>query len=453
LDGVPANGVPVPPPARPDPGSTRPGPADPGLTGDERAELERLRAQAAARGGKGRAGRWLGACALLIVAALLGGLAVVAVYLRGQLLDTSTYVSTVAPLVQDPPVRHAVADRLTDEIITRSDVQGLATDVAQRLTAQGAPDQVNQLVGPAVSGLRSFLDGKIYDLLGTAQFQRVWEEANRAAHDGVVTVLTGGKGRVVSSSGTTVTVDLGALLTAAKQALVAQGLTFVSRIPNVSLQYQLVNSTELPKLRRYTEILNGAATWLPYVVLVLLIAGVLVAPNRRRGVLTGFALLAIVAAILLAGLAIARSYYLGHLPSEIRSPDAAASVIDTMTRYLIAALQTLLVASLILVVGAWLAGPSAPATAVRRLGNKVFDAGGRLLARAGSWATATGRFLAGARLPLQVVAVLAALVALILADRPGISAVLWATFGVLAFAAVIELFARTVRAPAAVRSG
>ncbi|HEY6596291.1 MAG TPA: hypothetical protein VI011_19635 [Asanoa sp.] len=469
LEGVPANGVPARPSGSPPAGPPPTGPPPPAppapppgtgqaLSAEERAELERLRAQAAARGGRSRGWRWLGACALLLVAALLGGLAVVAVYLRGQVLDTNTYVSTVAPLITDPPVRQAVADRLTDEIVTRTDVQGLATDVARRLTAEGAPDRINQLVGPAVSGVRSFLNQQIYSLLGTSQFQAAWELVNRQAHDGVVTVLTGGQGQAVSSSGTTVTVDVGALLTAAKQALAAQGLSFVSRIPDVSIQYQLVNSTELPKLRRYADILDGAATWLPFVALALLIAGVLVAPNRRRGVLTGFAMLAVVAGLLLAVLAIGRSYYLGHLPDQIRSPDAAASVLDTVTRYLIAALQALLVLSLILVVGAWLAGPSAPATAVRRLGNKVLDAGGRLLGRAGSWATATGRFLVGARLPLQVIAALVALVTLILVDRPGISAVLWATFGVLAFAALVEMFARTVTAPgatapAAVRPG
>jgi hypothetical protein len=412
------------------------------LSADERAELERLRAQASDRGRWGRRGRWLGACALLLVAALLGGLAVVAVYLRGQVLDTTTYVQTVAPLVQDPPVREAVATRLADEIITRSDVQTLAADVAQRLTAQGAPERVTDLVGPAVSGLRSFLHRQIYDLLGTAQFQQAWEQVNRVGHDGLVTVLEGGQGRVVTSSGNTVTIDLGALLTAAKDRLADRGLTFVSKIPDVSIPYQLVDSAELPKIRRYTEVLNGAATWLPYVALVLLLAGILVAPNRRRGLMTAFAMLAAVAALLLAVLAIGRSYYLGHLPDAIRSPDAAAAVIDTMLRYLVAALQTVLVAALIFLVGGWLAGPSAPATAIRRLGNRLLDAGGRLLARTGSWAAATGRFVAGARVPLRIVAVLVALVALIVANRPGIAAVLWWTLGVLVFSAILELFAR-----------
>jgi hypothetical protein len=416
------------------------------LNTDERAELERLRAQVgadrSARRGWARGGRWMGACALLLVAALLGGLAVVAVYLRGQVLDTTTYVQTVAPLAQDPPVRQAVSTRLADEIVTRSDVQGIATDVARRLTDEGAPARVGDLVAPAVNGLRSFLQREIYDLLGTQRFQQVWEQVNRVGHDGLVTVLTGGSSELVKSSGNTVTIDLGALLNEAKSALAARGLTFVEKIPNVSIPYQLVDSAELPTIRRYAEILNGAATWLPWVALVLLLAGIVVAPNRRRGVVTAFAMLAVVAALLLAGLAIGRAYYLDHLPEQIRSQDAAAAVIDTMTRYLVAALQTLLVASLIFVVGGWLAGPSAPAVWIRRQVNRALDAGGRLLARAGSWATATGRALAGARVALRVVAVLVALVALILADRPGIPAVLWWTAGVLAFCAVLELFAR-----------
>jgi hypothetical protein len=97
------------------------------LTPDERAELERLRSDAArvrpAHSGWARGGRWLGAVVLLLIAALLGGLAVTAVYLRSQVLNTDTYVATVAPLAQDPAVREQIATRLTNEIMTRTNVQ------------------------------------------------------------------------------------------------------------------------------------------------------------------------------------------------------------------------------------------------------------------------------------------------------------------------------------------
>jgi hypothetical protein len=258
----------------------------------------------------------------------------------------------------------------------------------------------------------------------------------------VVTVLTGRQGQFVSSSGTTVTVDLGALLSVAKERLAARGLTFVTRVPDVSIPYQLVDSAQLPKLRTYTKILNAAGTWLPFVALVLLIAGVLVAPNRRRGIVVGLVLLGAVAALLLAAIALARTYYLDNLPPTVRSPDAAAAVIDAMLRYLFAALQTLLVAVLVALVFALLAGPSRPATAIRRLVNRGLDGTARGLARAGSWVAAVGRALAGARPVIQIGLVLVAVVALILANRPSIAAVLWTTVAVLVVLAIVELFVR-----------
>src|SRR5262249_604984 len=105
------------------------------LSPDERAELLRLRQ----RHGPGRPLRGVGASALLVVAALLAGLAVVAVYLRSEVLDTETFVQTVAPLDNDPVVRNAIAQRVTNEIIIRSDIKGLATDLATRLEGVGAP--------------------------------------------------------------------------------------------------------------------------------------------------------------------------------------------------------------------------------------------------------------------------------------------------------------------------
>jgi hypothetical protein len=414
------------------------------LSADERTELQRLRSQVgSAHGGWTRGGRWLGACALLLVGAVLAGLATVAVYLRSEVLDTESYVQTVAPLVQSPPVREALAHRLTTEIVTRSDITGLANDLVTSLEAKGAPARIGDLVSPLVSSLTSFLYNKLYALLGTAKFEAVWQQVNRLAHTGLVTILTGGTGKVLASSGTTVTLDVGALLTAAKQQLVSDGLTFLSKIPDVSISYQLVDSKELPKLRRYTTALNAAGTWLPFVALVLLIAGVLVAPNGRRGTIIGFSLVAAVAAALLGVLALARAYYLDNLPATVESPDAAATVYDTILRFLVAALETLLVASLIFVVGGLLAGPSRAATAVRRLVNRGLDATARGLAHAGSWVGTVGRALVGGRKPIQVVLVLAALVGLILANRPSIAAVLWVTLGVLVILAVVELFIRS----------
>jgi hypothetical protein len=138
----------------------------------------------------------------------------------------------------------------------------------------------------------------------------------------------------------------------------------------------------------------------------------------------------------------ARDYYLDRLPPTVRSPDAVAVVYDTVVRFLIAALQTLLVVTIILIVGALLAGPSRPAVAFRRLLNRGLNAGSAALTRAGSWVATTGRALTGVYHPIQIGLVILAIGGFILANRPSIASVLWVTLAVVIVLALLEVFVR-----------
>jgi hypothetical protein len=264
-----------------------------------------------------------------MLAAVLGSLAVVATYLRSEVLDTNTYVATVAPLGADPTVRTAVAARWPTRSWPGPMWRPSPSRLADRLVTEGAPARVTDLVGPLVGGLRSFLNTKLSELMATPRFEQAWQNINRVGHTGLVTALTGGQGQVVSSQGNTVTLDLGELLTLAKQQLVAEGYGVFGKIPDVSITYTLVESNQLPKVRTYTKLLNAAGTWLPWVALVLVIGGVLLAPNRRRGIVLGSLLLAAVGALVLAGITAARTYYVDNLPPEVRSPEAVETVITT----------------------------------------------------------------------------------------------------------------------------
>ena len=263
------------------------------------------------------------------------------------------------------------------------------------------------------------------------------------AHEGLITVLTGRQGRVLTSQGDTVSIDLGELLTLVKQQLVAEGLTIFEKIPDVSIPYPLLQSDKLPQVHTYARALDLAGTWLPWIALLALLAGILIAPNRRRGLLVGSVLTGLTALLALGAVTLLRTYYVDNLPPSVRSPEAASIVLTTMLRYLVAALQALAVAAAILALGAFLAGPAGVAVWLRRWVRRGLDAAGRLLARAGTWAVRVGHGVAVARRPIQVGTVLLAVVVLILANRPGVPAVAWATVAVLAVGAVTEVFART----------
>ena len=96
----------------------------PGLTGDERAELERLRAENATLRaqaprpdgpGPGSRQRWrtIVAVVLIVLGCVLAPLGGVAVWARNQVTKTDRSVRTVAPLAADPAIQQAIADQIT----------------------------------------------------------------------------------------------------------------------------------------------------------------------------------------------------------------------------------------------------------------------------------------------------------------------------------------------------
>ena len=139
---------------------------EPGLTGEERAELERLRAEVAhlratppataAEPPPGRPpgrGRWraLVASLLIVAGCVLAPLSLAAVWTRNQVTDTDRYVATVSPLARDPAVQAAVADQITAKVFSYIDIQGLTTQAVQAL--------IEFLARPAPSPAESSLPG------------------------------------------------------------------------------------------------------------------------------------------------------------------------------------------------------------------------------------------------------------------------------------------------------
>ncbi|MGH3681048.1 MAG: hypothetical protein ACRDT2_12500, partial [Natronosporangium sp.] len=242
-----------------------------------RAELAELRARTGSSGGGHRRSRALLATVLLVLSTVVGIAAVVGGFLRTELLDTDRYVDTVAPLARDPVVQQAVADRLTDELVTRLDLAGLTQQLVDALQRQGAPAALDGLVGPVTSGIRTFLDTEIRTVLASDQFGQVWDAANRISHDELDAVLTSGQGRFLSVDGDIVSLDLGAIFAAVKQRLVAAGFTLVQNLPDVSISVPLVASEQIPQVRRWVRLLDAAAWVLPLVALGLLAGAVAVA--------------------------------------------------------------------------------------------------------------------------------------------------------------------------------
>jgi hypothetical protein len=362
------------------------------------------------------------AALLIIAGCVLAPVSVLAVWTANQVSDTSRYVANVAPLIKDPAIQHALTDKLTNEIVTRIDIKGVtdqaATELSQRgFTRIGA--LLPSLSGPLASGVQGFVHSGIHKIITGPRMAAAWTQVNRVAHQALVAVLSGrggGNGAVGVSNGQ-VTLDLAPLEAVAKQDLAARGLTVVNKIPTTHATFALFPSKHLSKAQGGYRLINDLKIVLPIVTFVLLGLGVLAARGHRRALIGAGLGFAASMLVLGAGLAIARAIYLNSVPASA-SADAAAAAFDILVRFIRTALRTLLVAGLIVAVGAFFTGPSAAAVRTRSAFSSVLGSLRRSGESAGLSTGPVGRWTYAHRHALRVTAVALAALIFVFWGRP-----------------------------------
>jgi hypothetical protein len=305
---------------------------------------------------------------------------------------------------------------------------------------------------PVADGVKGFTHDQIAKIVASPQFAKAWDQANRVAHEQVVNVLSGKQGGVVSAQNGQVVVNLGPFVAQVKDRLVAEGFGLASRIPQVNTTVTIFQSQQITKLQGAYRLLNAVGVWLPVIAFVLAAAGVYVAKGHRRAALG--AGLGVAGSMLLLGiaLALARTAYLNRLPETV-STSAAASVFDTLVRFLRDALRVTLVAALVVALIAFLSGRSV--TAVRTRG-AIKGGIGRLRGTAEGAGLHTGRFgswVYAHRRALRVAVVIVAAAVVTFWTNPTYVVVLVVAGIGLVLIGIIEFLAVPPRAPAPVTGG
>ncbi|WP_442971533.1 hypothetical protein [Rhodococcus sp. HS-D2] len=334
--------------------------------------------------------RWAAVALLTVLVAVLAVLSVTARFVRSEILDTDRYVTTVAPLGSNPAVQTQIANSVTDEIFTRVDVEGLTTDALVALTdavpaTENAPrvDRAVEGLAPVITGqARNFVNETVLSLVQSEQFEDLWIQAHRAAHNALVAVVTGNVGPssvTVDDSGT-VSISLGTVIDNVKGRLLDRGFTFAEKIPSVDKQLVLFRSPELVRAQRAVNTLDNVSDVLPWITLAAAAGAVAVAPPGRRLRALAFVGLALVVGmfVLAVALIIVRSMYLDDVPPDVLSPEAAAAIIDAVLMPLRTSLRAVAVLGLVIALGAYLTSGSSSARTVRRGLGRSLDAVQRL---------------------------------------------------------------------------
>lgn len=346
-----------------------------------RAEVDRLRAEAT----RPRAGWWrpLVVAVLLTLLAVLVPAAVVATWARDQVGDTDRYVETMAPLASDPAVQRAIGDRVTEEIFARLDVEAITREAVTALEERGLPPRLTvglaALTTPLAAGVRDYVHTQVARLVASEQFEIAWVEANRAAHDQVVAVVTGRTGEAVEVSGSQVNINLAAIINAVKAQLTDAGFALAERIPTVEAQFTVLESADVARAQAGFRALEASARVLPIAALLVLAGAVAAGRDRRRTLVLGALVVAGSMLLLGALLNLARGIYLANLPDEQLSPAAAAAVFDALVRFIRTNLRALALLFLAVAAATWVTGPGNSARAVRQAGGDLLERGKRVV--------------------------------------------------------------------------
>jgi hypothetical protein len=357
---------------------------------------------------------------LIGLTCILTFVSVLTVWMRALVLNTDSYVKAVGPLIDNPAVRAEVARDVVDALYEREDVPGILRDalpekarVIAPTLAQGIHDTAIQLAEAA---------------LATDAVRKVWNEANRVAHEQVVHLLKG-EGKLVTTDQGEVAIDLRPIVTQVRQALDDHGVQIFDQVPvsQIDRRFVLYRSHDLARAQNATKLLDTLGIWLPVAAVLTGIGAIACSRHRRRTVGHLCIVIAATMVVLMVGIAIGRAFYLDHVGSVPR--DVAAAPFDGLVRSLRFWVRTIFVVA----IGGWFV---------------TWFAGSReLVAREREVRVALGSVVRDHSPVLAGVGAVAAALVLIVWDQPSPRAVLFVLLVLALWEVGLRLLAREPAAP------
>jgi hypothetical protein len=184
------------------------------------------------------------------------------------IINTDKYVVISSALVAEPDIQQAIAKKTTDAIFANVNVTQVAKDAL--------PPKAEFLAGPLSTQVQSYAQKGILTIVASQQFQTVWENANRTAHQKLLKVVTNYKGDG--------TIDLNGVFQHITQQLSDTKLSFLNgqSLPNNVGSYQVVSAAWLPKAHWFITNLTLLRILTLTTFIGCITLAMAVSQNRRR---------------------------------------------------------------------------------------------------------------------------------------------------------------------------
>lgn len=396
-----------------------------------------------------RGARWRSVLSgvLVVLALVLTPVALISSWAKLQLVDTDRFVATFAPLAEDPEVQAYVADTVTEVIEEQVDIPELTSQVFDGIRALDIPprasDALGLLEGPAAQGLQSLLAQTVQQVVASEAFADTWATALRISHTQAVAAIQGDPDAALEiGANGQLSLQLGPIVEAVKEQLVDRGVGFASAIPDVDRSIPIAKSDSLTLVQTVYALAVAVGTWLPWVVLAMLVAGVLLARRRATAFVWTAAGFALTMALLAAGVGIGRLFFVGTISPSVMPAATAGVLYDQIIDLVRSTIVAGLVLGILTAIIAWCAGPFRPARALRGFSTSVFGAIRRAAARYGVTTGAFGVALDRYRVVVYVAIALIAAAVVVLARPMATSTVITTVIVALLVLLLVELLRR-----------
>ena len=295
--------------------------------------------------------------ALVVLAALITLVASLNVWVKRQALDTNNWTNASGKLLEDERIRSALSIYLVNQLYQN-------VNVSQELQ-QELPPAVKPLAPQIALGLQQVAVRAVDTILARPRVQQLWKQANRRAHKAFIALLDG-KHNVLQSTDGNVVLNLQPILQQLEQAT-GIGSRLNAQLPPDAGKITLLKGSQLGTARKGVKVIRVLSYFLLFLVLALYALAMYLSRDRRK-ILLGAGVATLVVGLLVL---VVRRYAGNYLVDQLtNNPDAKKAVTATWaigTELLRNVGENIVVYGIVIIFAAWIAGPSRPATWVRRV--------------------------------------------------------------------------------------
>ena len=301
---------------------------------------------------------------IFIITVIIAPVAFIGHWGHRTVVDSTQYLATVGPLVDDPAVQDAVSKVISDAVVKQVDTSSLVGGFLGGLIPD--PAISSALTDPIAAGINNLVYELVHKFVASKEFAKIWYTTNEVAQASLMALLENRPNGPIKIEGDTLVLDISTMLDAVQASLVKNGFDLASKItiPSSDAQIVLAQSPAISQAQLVYQLSAPVLQWFPLFIAILFGLSIALARNRSRTVLAvGLALIACGAATRVL-MNTAETLFVDQLAGTVFE-DAAVAFWATFFNYLLSGLVAIVFLGILIAFGGWFAGVSRPATSMR----------------------------------------------------------------------------------------